>query len=302
MPLAHLTHGEDRYLDVAPDVRLRYQVYGRSDPQAAVLMLANGLGGRIYAWEPLLKRFGDRFRILTWDYRGLFGSTRPSNTTGMSVPHHAQDAVRILDHEGVDQAVLIGWSMGVQLGLHIALEFPQRIKALVLLNGTYGQIFRTALQPLVRAPGIPTLLHAVVERLVQRDRPLVRLIQTLALNELHLSLVGRLLVRWRKNPALAPLYRQYYEDVFGDSFINYLRLFQVLDAHSVYHLLPEVAQPTLVISGGLDWLTPPKMSFEIARRIPRAEHLHIRFGSHFVIIEHSERVLRRISEFLATHG
>lgn len=90
--------------------------------------------------------------------------------------------------------------------------------------------------------------------------------------------------------------------VRGPSFVNYLRLFQVLDAHSVYHLLPEVAQPTLVVSGGLDWLTPPKMSFEIARRVPRAEHLHIRLASHFVIIEYPERVLNRMGAFLAAHG
>ncbi len=42
--------------------------------------------------------------------------------------------------------------------------------------------------------------------------------------------------------------------------LNYLRLFQELNAHSVYHLLPHIEQPTLVVSGLLDVLTPAYQS------------------------------------------
>jgi pimeloyl-ACP methyl ester carboxylesterase len=88
-------------------------------------------------------------------------------------------------------------------------------------------------------------------------------------------------------------------DVFGASFPIYMRLFQELDAHSVYHQLPEVSQPTLVISGGIDWLTPASLSKAVARRIPGAEHLQLRLGSHFVLIEQAGRVVDRIESFLA---
>ena len=88
-------------------------------------------------------------------------------------------------------------------------------------------------------------------------------------------------------------------DVFGESFPNYLRLFQALDAHSSYYLLPEVTQPTLVISGGLDWLTPASMSRRIARRIPGAEHLHLPRASHFALLEYSDQVLERMRQFLS---
>ena len=102
------------------------------------------------------------------------------------------------------------------------------------------------------------------------------------------------------NPKLTDMYRQYLTDVLGESFANYLRLFQELDAHSVYHLLPEMKQPTLVISGGLDWLTPAKMSRELARRIPGAERLHIPLGSHFALVERTPLVLERIAACLTT--
>jgi proline iminopeptidase len=95
------------------------------------------------------------------------------------------------------------------------------------------------------------------------------------------------------------MYRQYNLDVFGESFETYMRLFQELDAHSVYHLLGDVTQPTLVISGRLDWLIPPRQSYAITRRIPGAEHLHLPLGSHFALLEHTDRVLDRLEEFLA---
>jgi pimeloyl-ACP methyl ester carboxylesterase len=48
---------------------------------------------------------------------------------------------------------------------------------------------------------------------------------------------------------------------------NYIRLFQELDAHSLYHLLRRIDQPTLIVSGLLDILTPAYQSFELARYI-----------------------------------
>lgn len=282
-------------------MRLHYEVLGAASSSAPVLVLANGLGGRLYAWEPLVERFSRTHRIITWDYRGLFRSGTPPRTKQLAVVHHAQDALRVLDQEGVARATFVGWSMGVQVSLEAALEHPDRVQRLVLLNGSYGHIFQTGLQPLVRLPFFHRLLHATVEQLVASPGA-ADLIGRLLRNELHVRGTGLVLAALWGNPKLVDMYRQYLEDVFGASFENYLRLFQALDAHSVYHLLPEVRQPTLVISGLLDWLTPARMSFEIARRIPGAQHLHLPLGSHFAVLEKSPQVMDRIAGFLETTG
>lgn len=292
-----LWQAEGRTVVADDGVRIFYEVVGASAPSAPVLVLANGLGGRLYAWEPLVERFARTHRIITWDYRGLFRSGTPPRVKQLAVPHHAADAVRVLDQEGIARATFVGWSMGVQVALEAALEFPTRVQRLVLLNGSYGHIFETGLQPVVRLPLFHRTLHATVERLV-RSPSLVEVLGKLLRNDLHVESVGRVLALLWRNPRLTDMYRQYLEDVFGESFENYLRLFQALDAHSVYHLLPEVRQPTLVISGLLDWLTPARMSFEIARRIPGAQHLHLPLGSHFALLEQSPRVVERIERFL----
>jgi pimeloyl-ACP methyl ester carboxylesterase len=292
-----LRQAEGRTVVTEDGVPIFYEVIGSRSPGAPVLVLANGLGGKLYAWEPLVERFARTHRIITWDYRGLFRSGAPPRTKQLAVVHHAQDALRILDQEGLARATFVGWSMGVQVSLEAALEVPGRVERLVLLNGSYGHIFETGLQPLLRLPFFHRLLHSTVEALVGAPRASAALGRALR-SDLHIVPTGWLLARLWGNERLIDMYRQYLDDVFGESFENYLRLFQALDAHSVYHLLPEVTQPTLVISGLLDWLTPARMSFEIARRIPNAQHLHLPTGSHFAILERSREVVERIARFL----
>ena len=292
-----LDTSEVRHVDTPDGVRLHVEVLGQTHPEAPVILLANGLGGRLYAWEPLIERFAPTHRVVTWDYRGLFQSSAPARAHQMGVPHHAADALRVMDAVGARSATLVGWSMGVQVSLEAALQAPERVERLVLINGTHGNVFDTGFQPLVRFPRLRRVMHGLVEHLSNESLTL-RALRGWTLWEPNLKVGGSVAALWAWNRRVEDMYRQYVNDVMGHSLINFLRLFQHLDAHSVYPLLPEVIQPTLVISGGVDYLTPPSMSREIAKRIPRAEHLHIRRARHFVLLEYPERVLRRIEDFL----
>lgn len=282
-----------------PDgVDLHYEVLGNRDPEAPALLLANGLGGRLYVWQDLVERLRDRYRILTWDYRGLFRSTSPPRRKGLSIPHHAADARHLLDVEGIDRAHLVGWSMGVQVSLELALECPQRVRSLTLLNGAPGHVLQTGLQPVIRMPLGHRTLHATIE-LLERSPRLVGVISAAIRSRLHSRVVSALLGAWGYDARLEAMYSQYVDDVFGPSFPNYLRLFQELDAHSVYHLLPDIQQPTFVVSGRLDYLTPAVLADRIARRIPNAQHLRLPWGSHFAVLEYPDLVLDRLEAFLA---
>lgn len=276
---------------VASDgVRIAYQVVGESGP---VIALANGLGGRLYAWLPMLEALRGRFRFVTWDYRGLFESESDLTGPKLDIRRHAEDLIEILDAEDIDVAHVCGWSMGVQVSLEAATRFPDRVETLTLINGTYGQVFSTAFQPLFPVPIPHTRLHTVVEIGVR--------FPMLVHGGMRGSLLAmRALFRVRKalgaatHPLMALGLRQYLSDLTNTRVENYLKLFQELDAHSVYHLLPEVEQPTLVISGGLDYLTPAYQSRQMARRIPNATHLRIPLGTHFVLLERPARVVEAV--------
>lgn len=273
---------------------IAYEVLGQGP---RTLLLANGLGGRLYSLEPIVDAFWSEYRIITWDYRGLFESDAPSSMRRLQVVHHVEDARAILDAEGVDRAVVFGWSMGVQIALDFAATHPERVSGLMLMNGTHGKVFSTGFQPLFTVPWLPKRLHSFAEFLQARPEAAETLAKITRLTEWPTTML-MYITAGKKALELRPVLRRYYQDVLGQCFRSYMRLFQELDAHSTYHLLPEIAAPTLVISGRLDFLTPAYQSDDIARRMPNAEHLSLTRASHFALLERTEEVVGAMRRFL----
>jgi pimeloyl-ACP methyl ester carboxylesterase len=280
---------------VAPDgTGIAYEVLGSGDK---VLVLANGLGGRLYAWTPAIDELWPDYRIITWDYRGLFSSDSPVSKRKLSVAHHVEDIIAILDAEKIDRAVFAGWSMGVQVSLDVAASFPDRVAGLILLNGTHGHVLSTGFQPLISVPFLPKRLHAALDWLQDHEEVAQHFARVSRLTQLPMWMVMRLTAGTRAS-TITPLLGRYFDDVLGPSFTNYLRLFQELDAHSAYHLLRHIQAPALIIAGMLDVLTPPYQSAEMARRMPDAEYIRLWRSSHFSMLERPEVVIPAIRKFL----
>ena len=273
---------------------IAYEVVGTGE---RAVMLANGLGGRLYAWAPVIEALHREYRFVTWDYRGLFDSDSPESKRRLAVVHHVEDARSILDAEGIDRAVFMGWSMGVQVSLDTAASYPERVAGLVLLNGTYGHVLSTGFQPLFAVPWLPKRLHALLDFLQDHPELADRLAHAARLAQWPTAALMSI-TAGRNAFRMKPLLARYFDDVLGKSFVNFLRLFQELDAHSVYHLLREIEQPALVVSGMLDALTPAFQSKEIARRMPNAEYLRLARSSHFSLMERPEVLVPRIRRFL----
>lgn len=279
----------------APDgTGIYYLVLGTGEK---TLLIANGLGGRLYAWEGFVDAFWRDYRIITWDYRGLFESDSPASRRRLAVVHHAEDAKCILDAEKVDRAVLCGWSMGVQVVLDVAASHPDLVAGLVLLNGTYGHALSTGLQPLFSIRWLPKRIHFLVEWL--QDHP--NTADFLARYARHIEIPVALVFGLTAGPQILKhrrILQHYFGDVLGPSFRNYLRLFQELDGHSAYHLLRDIAVPTLIVSGKLDLMTPAYQSKEMAARMPNSEHLALTLATHFALVERPEKVIPAIRRFL----
>ena len=75
--------------------------------------------------------FGADYRCICWDERG-FGDT-PANAS-FTYWDSADDVIALMDHLKIDQAVLLGMSQGGFLSLRAALRYPDRVKALVLID------------------------------------------------------------------------------------------------------------------------------------------------------------------------
>ncbi len=87
-------------------------------------------------FEPQVRALAPEFRIITWDQRG-FGGTSAAGP--FSFWDSARDVLGLLDHLGLDRAVLGGMSQGGFLSLRAALLAPGRVRALALIDTQAGQ-------------------------------------------------------------------------------------------------------------------------------------------------------------------
>jgi pimeloyl-ACP methyl ester carboxylesterase len=86
-------------------------------------------------FAPQVEELSDEFRCITWDERG-FGASPAAGP--FSYYDSAADCLAVLDHLGIEQAVLAGMSQGGFLSLRAALRAPERVKALVLIDTEAG--------------------------------------------------------------------------------------------------------------------------------------------------------------------
>ncbi len=268
--------------------------YQRSgDPAAPTVVLANGIGVDHPGVALQRRALETDHQVLTWDYRGVAGSTMPSVDADVSMGRHAQDLLTVLDHAGVDRAVVVGWSMGVQVGLELARSAPERLAGFVALLGAHGRPFRGAfpgpLAALVEAlfgfaARNPTLAQAPLDAAVALPDVAFRVL-SLA------SFVGADADRVVFDGNVASVQRMNRR--------VYLRTMLELAEHDAHDVLPTLRCPALVIAGSRDRLTPPKVAHEMVAQIPGAEYREVDGGTHFALIEQPERVNGWLRELMA---
>jgi 3-oxoadipate enol-lactonase len=109
-----------------PGGELYYEVEG----DGVAVVLVHGLALDTRMWDDQMPVLGDVARVVRYDLRG-FGRSRRDAETSYS---HADDLWRLLEHLEIDQAVLVGLSMGGRVVVEATLAAPQRVAALVLLD------------------------------------------------------------------------------------------------------------------------------------------------------------------------
>src|ERR671921_1256401 len=110
---------------------------GGPDP----VVCLHGITAQHRAFNAAARHLGPSRGVVGVDLRGRGDSDKPES--GYSLGAHAADVVRVLDHLGLRSAVLAGHSMGAFVALKTALMFPDRVRALVLLDGGWPRLERS---------------------------------------------------------------------------------------------------------------------------------------------------------------
>lgn len=231
-------------------------------------------------WRPLAARLSSDHRVIAYDRRG-FGLSRCEDEPCSDL----DDLCAVLDGcaDGAP-AILVGASRGGALALDLALAQPERVRALVLLaSAVSGDPDDTPVPPAIQRQ-VDALKAAEESGDVDAVNAL----------EVHLWLDGPLEPEGRVPGAL----RELLIDMNGIA-LRHPPLTQKREPRPAWPRLEAVTQPTLVLSGDLDFPDCVALSEALARRIAHVHAHVVRGAAHLPSLERPEECASVIRAFLA---
>jgi pimeloyl-ACP methyl ester carboxylesterase len=115
-------------------VQLHYEECGSGTP----VIFVHEFAGDHRAWEPQMRHFGQRYRAITFAARGYPPSDVPDDVAQYSQERAADDIAEVLDHLQIDEAHIVGLSMGGFATLHFGFRHPGRALSLCVAGCGYG--------------------------------------------------------------------------------------------------------------------------------------------------------------------
>lgn len=272
------------------------RLYWRAVGSGPVLVCNNGVGVSTYFWRYFVDFFARNHTVVVWDYRAHGRSDRPADwaTADMSIARLAADLHAVVEAvAGSEPVVLVGHSMGCQVGFEYYRAHPERVRALVPMLGGAGRTLETFFD----YAGSPKLFE-FASRMVDRDGAIAHAVVRPILRS-PLSWF----VAWRFN-LVDPMYasREDMVKYLGHIARLDLRVFlhNVLEVqkHDAWDVLPGIRVPTLIVAAERDAFTPMWLSRKEVDAIPGAELLVLADASHAALIEQPEAIHHRVARFL----
>ncbi len=250
-------------------VNLFYEMRGRGQP----LLFLHGLGSSTREWEDQIDEFSKNYQVIAYDLRGHGRSDKPAGPYTMEL--YAADTAGLLDALKVQSAHVVGLSLGGAVAFQLALDHPERVKSLVIVNsgpsmgGSPEQANREIEQRIgiVRQMGMRAMGQALSPRLFPKDE--------------HAPLRQTFEERWAANDP--------------DAYIQALLAMQGWDVTS---RLGQIRCPTLILSADQDY-TPVAAKEAYVSLMPNAQLVVIPDSHHGVPIEAPDKFNAAVSQFLA---
>jgi pimeloyl-ACP methyl ester carboxylesterase len=117
-------------------VELYYEETGEGYP----LILSHEFAGDYRSWEPQVRFFSRRYRVITWNYRGYPPSEVPEDAGAYSEEQLVEDLYGLLGHLGIEQAHIAGLSMGGAITLKLGMAHPEVCRSLTIAAAGAGAV------------------------------------------------------------------------------------------------------------------------------------------------------------------
>jgi len=256
-------------------VNLYYEVHGDGFP----LLMIQGLSENVYWWDnPMIEELAKHFKTIIFDNRGV---GRSDNLVGdISIEMMALDVIGLMDALNINQAHILGHSLGGMIAQEIALKFPQRIKKLVLCSTSCGG-------SKAELPSIET--QKILTKFSRREHT-----RDLTKEGMHHIFTPEFM---GQNP-------EFMEKKVDDILIiptgptTFKAQMAAWMRYNSCRKLKGLNLPTLIIHGKQDILVPPRNGEILAERIPNAEIVYFEKNAHIIHTEEPDRFTTLLLKFL----
>ena len=257
-------NGEIRRRSVTIDgVALSVLESGIGDP----IIFVHGVVTTSNIFPKYLNAYSPDFRGIAVDLRGYGDSQKPDS--GFTVKQFSTDLIALADKLGIDKPVWVGVSMGGMILQQLALDYPERVRALVLVSTTDGAMVLDKDLPTI---GNPRDYREVSTNIIVESFPQG------TPSTLYQPLLDRI-PTWN-----------------GTVLREALTSMAQANVHGRLHT---ITAPTLVIVGAKDDVATPAIARGIRAQIAGAQLVEFNTG-HFMMAEDPERFRTVLGEFLQT--
>lgn len=244
---------------------MHLDITGLRGDNAPVLVLAAGLGGLGSFWLPQLNALRERYRVVSYDQRGT-GRNADRLPEGYSLQDMAAELAESLRLAGIERFDLLGHALGGLIGLQLALDYPTRVKRIVVVNGWLSLDAHTRRCFRVRQD---LLLNAGVEAWVRAQPLFLYPADWLSAHQ----------ARIEAEDALHCAHFQGMENLL-------LRLHALMSA-DFRSFAAAITQPVLALCSRDDLLVPWVCSQQLCEALPNATFRQMNWGGHAMSVTDS---------------
>ncbi|MHA1575976.1 MAG: alpha/beta fold hydrolase [Candidatus Thorarchaeota archaeon] len=259
------------------DIDLYYEIHG--PPDAPPLVLIGGWASYRWIWFRQIPSFRGKYRCIVFDNRGAGKSSKPDYPYTMEM--FAADTVGLMEALGIENAHILGISMGGLIAQQIAISYPEKVRSLIIASSHFGGPNHIPMDDKTMA-----LLIAIPTETISREQAReMRLEATfssqfLQENKAIMEQIGA----WaEKHPT--PVFAQVHQSSATSAFNAEVEV-------------KKITAPTLILHGGNDRAVPTKNGELLAGSISTSRLKIIEDASHFVIIEKYEEFNNEVMNFI----
>jgi len=260
LPEQSLADADSRFAEI-DNLTIHYKETGQGEP---VFILLHGFGASEFSWREVAEPLSREGRVIVYD-RPAFGLTErpmPGEWTGTN-PYSVQGNIDhlqgLMDELGVEKAILVGNSAGGDIAAAYAIEHPERVEGLVLVDPSIGSR---------KGSPIPSWILPIMKT------PQMRRIGPLLIRSIAGDFGNETIRMAWHDPSLIdqPVYEGYRKPLMADNWDKALYEFSIADNPVRYdERLGELGMPVLVITGADDRIVPTESSIQLAKEIPGAQ-------------------------------